>query len=251
MNRPLTARQAGPYVRQGPVPSFNRQKPVTKEEIEELKRQKLLLLEEKKQLKTRIARMQVQNRRGGKPVTTNKQLHEQLEKEHTTLEKLIDKQQQKVAELTLSDNAALCLELQEECKVILQERMRLQDEQLRQQILLNESQEELDALVAAEGPEMLEKQNERMAQLEAKLARYHHANKKLKAKIQSIRSERAYTQDANNEEVERRAEELRKQIQEVQKATAKNEEKYQQSEQNHEALMTRLKNALHSESKTE
>lgn len=251
MSRPLSARQAGPYVRQGPVPSFNRQKPVTKEEIEDLKRQKLLLLEEKKQLKTRIARMQVQNRRGGKPVTTNKQLHDQLEKEYTTLEKMIDKQQRKVAELTLSDSAALCLELQEECKIILQERMRLQDEQLNQQMLLNESQQELDELVASEGPEMLEKQNERIMQLEAKLARYHHANKKLKAKIQSIRSERAYTEEANNEEVEKRAEELRKQIQEIRSAIAKNEEKYQESEANHEALMNRLKAAVYGESKTE
>ena len=243
--RPLSSHRSRPFMRQISAPSAARKAPVTKEELDDLKRQKLALLEEKKLLKTKIARMEVQTKRGDRPLTTNKQLWDQLNREYNALEKIIEDQHRQVAELNLSDRAALCLELKEECKIVLQERLRLQDVQLNQQLALNDSKRELDELLENDGPDVIPEQNERIRKLEAKLHKYHHANKKLKAKVRSLREARAYSADTNNEEVQRRSEQIKRQIRDVEEATRKNNEKYEQSRERHEALVKKLRAAVY------
>lgn len=244
-SRPLSSHRPRAFMRQASAQCAARRAPVTKEEIDELKRQKLTLEEERRLLKTKIARMEVQTKRGDRPLTTNKQLWDQLNREYNALEKIIEDQHRQVAELNLSDRAALCLELKEECKIVLQERLRLQDVQLNQQLALNDSKKELDELLATDGPDVIPGQIERIKKLEAKLRKYHHANKKLKAKVRSLREARAYTADTNTEEVERRAEQIRRQIRDVEEATKRNNEKYEQSRERHEALVKKLRAAVY------
>jgi chromosome segregation ATPase len=227
--------------RRGPAPPpFNRQSTVTKEEIDELKRQKLVLLEERKQLRTRIARIEVQNKRGGAPCSRNKQLEAQLRKQQTALEQLLEDQHQQLEDLRGSDRATLCLELQEEAKILLQEQFRLDDVRIAQEAELELTQRNLDDLLESDGPEMLAQQKEKMVKLQEKIGVYRHANSKLRAKIKSLNQQKA---SANQSEVAQRAEELEEQIKKVREAIGKLEKKYEQSDAEHAEFMQKLREA--------
>jgi hypothetical protein len=102
------------YVRQGPAPPFSRSKPVTRDDIQDLKRLRLCLLDEKRQLLTRIARAEVQNRRsaahsrsieGQEGPRGNERLYRELDREHQALHHLILKQKRQIARLSASDDA--------------------------------------------------------------------------------------------------------------------------------------------------
>jgi chromosome segregation ATPase len=230
-----------PSARRGPVPPFfNRQGIVTKEEVEELKRQKLLLLEERKQLRTKIARMELQNKRGGVPSSRNRQLEVQLQRQQRALETLLAEQQEQLDELRASDRATLALELQEDTKVLLQERLRLEDLQVAQAAELEATQRALDELLESDGPEVLAKQKEKMQQLTDKIAVYRNANAKLHAKIRSLNQHKAA---ANEGEVAQRAEELQAQIRKVRDAIARLEQKYERADIEHAEFMARLRDA--------
>jgi hypothetical protein len=98
MGSPLKRRLPERYVRRGPIPPFDRSRPVTREEIQELKRQKLLLIDEKGRLLARTSRVAVQNKRGGRPYAHNEQLYDQCERQHRGLCRLVEEQKQEIAE---------------------------------------------------------------------------------------------------------------------------------------------------------
>jgi chromosome segregation ATPase len=223
-----------------PYPSFNRQGIVTKEEIEELKRQKHSLLDERKQLRTKVARMEVQNKRGGNPTSRNKQLETQLQKQQRGLEQLLAEQQKHLETLRGSDRATLCLELQEEAKILLQEQLRLDDVRIAQESELELTQRNLDDLLESDGPEVLVQQKEKIQQLQEKIQVYKHANRKLHAKIRFLNQQKAA---ANQSEISQRAEELEQQIQKVRDALLKLEQKYEQADIEHGEFMQRLREA--------
>lgn len=221
--------------------------PVTKEVIDTLKRQKMELIEERKLLKTKIARMEVQNKRVQKPQRpVKKEFLDHLEKEFQTLEQLIANQHRQIRELKESDDAALCQELQIDTKILYQERLRLQDFQIEQYSALQDSRQELDELLATDGPEVLRKQNHKIIQLKEKLHKYKHANKKLKAKINTLQQAKSSNTD-NDEEIERRKQQLLKQIQEVKDATDENYKKLDKSRQDHEEMMKMIREKLQSQ----
>jgi chromosome segregation ATPase len=222
---------------------FPNRQPVTKEEIEALKRRKLQLLEEKKLLKAKVARMEVQNKRGNRPTSVSKQLYNELTKEYKTLEKLIDGQHKKIADLALSDSAALCRELQEETKVILEERLRLEDVLATQEAALRQSERELTDLFKRDGPGALAAQRDEISKLEVKLTKYLRANKVLERKIREANQSRN-SMMSGDDEIERRAEQLRKQIRDVKRATEENEKKFQQSQEDHAKMLAKLRSEI-------
>jgi chromosome segregation ATPase len=228
------------YVRQGPVPSFNRDKPVTKEEVQALKARKLQLLDEKDRLRAQISRIEIQTKRGGRPFSINQQLFDELDHQYRSLSQLIEDQNRQIAELNLSDTAALYRELQEEAKVIYQEQKRLEDACAHQQAALEESNAELEQLLKTDGPEALTVQIEKLAKLEAKYAKYTRANRRLKKKVTSLQTTKI-REDVNADEIQHRAAELERQIAEVHAATAQNLEKYEQSQREHEEVIARLR----------
>jgi DNA repair exonuclease SbcCD ATPase subunit len=213
---------------------------VTPEEVEQLKVKKHQLTEEIKIIRSKIARTQVQTKRGGKPTTTNRQLYLQLARERQALENLIQDQMNQLAELRLSDNAAVCYELQEESKLLHQEKLRLKDEEELQKQCLEDSQRELDALLASDGPDVLTEQQRKMADLEARIAKFRHANIKLKAKLRQLEGDMEFTRESEKEEIAQAVDALKRQIAEVKNATVQNRQKFRENEKAHTEFVTSL-----------
>jgi vacuolar-type H+-ATPase subunit I/STV1 len=234
--RSPTVRKTLPYVRQGPVPQFNRKTPVTKEEVLELTRQKQLLLDEKRHLVARIARAEDQNKHGGRPVSTNQQLYSQRNKELRALERVIAEQQRTIAELNLSDEATLCRELEEDAKIVFQEHLRLQDLQTELQRKLAECEKRLDDLVETEGPKVIPKQCEVIKELEEKLGRYKRANRKLKKKLEGQRP-----QQTPEDQISARIGELSQQIAVVEAAKNRNRERMEEARLKHSEAIEKLR----------
>jgi hypothetical protein len=213
---------------------------VTKEDIIELKQERQKLLEERTQLKTKIARLEVQSKRSTRTANTNPQLLNQLDREYLSVEHMIIQQRAQINELLMSDSAAQRQELQEEAKIIYQERIRLQDLQVQQQIALNDAKRELAELLETDGPAVYERQAHKIEALEAKLKRYEHANDKLAAKVKSLKTKKALEEEAATGAIGNRAAQLRAQIREAERATEEIEEKITQSVEKHKNVMKQL-----------
>ena len=225
---------------QDPVAPKSRQRPVTKEDIMELKLERQKLIEERTQLKTKIARLEVQSKRSARTATANPQLLTQLDREYKTVEHMIMQQRAQINELLMSDNAAQRQELQEEAKIIYQERVRLQDLQLQQQITLNDAKRELTELLATDGPAVYERQQKRIEALEAKLKKYEHANKKLAAKVKSLKAKKALEEESASGAIGSRAAQIRAQIRDAERATEEIEDKIAKSVEKHKQVMKSL-----------
>lgn len=226
------------------IPNRQKQRQITKEDIDELKIEREKLLEEKSQLKAKIARLEVQSKRSVRTANANPQLLTQLDREYKTVEHLIMQQRAQINELLMSDNAAQRQELQEEAKIIYQERVRLQDLQLQQQITLNEAKKELNELLASDGPAVFEKQAKKIESLEEKLRKYEHANKKLAAKVKALKAKKALEEESAAGAIGSRAAQINAQIKEVVKATNEIEEKISKSVEQHKKVMKQLQISL-------
>lgn len=224
---------------QAPSPRF-RQRQITQEDIQALQLEKQKLIDEKAQLKTKIARLEVQSKRSSRTANTNPQLLTQLDREYKSVEHMIMQQRAQINELLMSDNAAQRQELQEEAKIIYQERVRLQDLQLQQQLALNDARRELQELLESDGPAVFERQAHRIEQLELKLHKYEHANKKLAAKVKSLKAKKALEEESAAGAIGSRAAQIRAQIREAEKATEEIEEKIAQSIEKHKQVMKSL-----------
>ena len=230
--------------RSEPNTSRSRQRPITKDDINELKIERQKLLDERTQLKTKIARLEVQSKRSARTANANPQLLTQLDREYKTVEHMIMQQRAHINELLMSDNAAQRQELQEEAKIIYQERVRLQDLQLQQQITLNEAKKELTELLASDGPAVFERQAKRIEALEEKLRKYEHANKKLAAKVKTLKAKKALEEESAQGAIGSRAAQIRAQIREAEKATEEIEDKIAQSIEKHKQVMKSLQISL-------
>lgn len=224
--------------------SRSKSRQITKEDINELKIEKQKLLEEKQQLKSKITRLEVQSKRSVRTTNANPQLLTQLDREYKTVEHMIMQQRAEINELLMSDNAAQRQELQEEAKIIYQERVRLQDLQLQQQITLNEAKKELNALLSSDGPAVFEKQAQKIELLEQKLQKYEHANKKLADKVKALKEKKALEEQSAAGAIGVRAAQIRAQIKEAEKATEEIEEKIAQSVEKHKQVMKTLQISL-------
>jgi chromosome segregation ATPase len=217
-----------------------KQRPITKEDIVALKQERQKLLDERTQLKTKIARLEVQSKRSARTANTNPQLLNQLDREYMSVEHMIMQQRAQINELLMSDNAAQRQELQEEAKIIYQERMRLQELQVQQQIALNDAKRELAELMESDGPAVYERQAQRIEALEEKLKKYEHANSKLAAKVKSLKAKKALEEESAAGAIGGRTAQLRAQIREAEKATEEIEAKITQSVEKHKQVMKAL-----------
>lgn len=222
---------------------FNRQQTVTKEEVDQLKEKKNELAEEKKLLKSRIARLQVQNKRGQarKPVSTRPDLLNRLTQEYNSLQAMLKQQNQDLANIKRCDIAAICYELQEEAKIVFQERNRMQDMQVQQQIELNKSKRELDDLINSKGPNTLKKQRKKMEHYESILKKYKEVNHRLTAKIQTMKTEQASRQEFNENEMAERSEEIERQIEEAKQSRLNYENMLRNSQEKHQQTLAQLR----------
>ncbi|OHT05446.1 hypothetical protein TRFO_26874 [Tritrichomonas foetus] len=223
---------------------FNRQQIVSRDEVNQLKEKKNELLEERKLLKSKIARLQVQTKRAGKPVSSTPHLLNRLKKEYNSLEAMIKEQNEQITKLKKCDETMLHYELREEAKVVFLERSRLQDVQLQQQLDLYESQRELDELVEAEGPNTLKKQKKKMAHYDNIIKKYKDVNSRLTKKIKAMRAVRAAREDVNQAEIKARAEELERQISDAKHARKAYEEKLKKTQEEHVIIMQQLREKL-------
>jgi len=196
------------------------------------------------QPKTKIARLEVQSKRSARTATVNPHLLTQLDREYKAVEHMIMQQRAQINELLMSDNAAQRQELQEEAKIIYQERARLQDLQLEQQIALNDAKRELAELLATDGPAVFERQQRRIESLEEKLGKYEHANEKLAAKVKSIRAKRVLEEESEAGAIGTRAAQIRAQIRDTERATREIEDRIAQSIEKHKQVMKTLNLSL-------
>ena len=217
---------------------------VTKDDVSDLKIEKQQLIDERTQLKAKIVRLEAQSKRSARAGTSNQNLLTQLDKEYKSVEHLVMQQRAQINQLLRSDNAAERQELQEEAKIIYQERLRLQELQCQQQVELNEARKELDELLKTNGPAIYEKQAEKISVLEDKLNKYEVANAKLAAKIKRLKEEKKTQDESQAGQINSRAEELRRQIKEVEDKTAEIEEKIRVSRENHEQVMSKIRQSI-------
>ena len=147
-----------------------------------------------------------------------------------------------INELLISDAAAQRQELQEEAKIIYQERIRLENLQLDQQMALNTAKRELEDLISSDGPTKYNEQAQKIVELEEKLRKYEHANKKLAEKVKRLKVSRAQDQEAGTGGS--RASQIRKQIRETEAATQEIERKIQESTEKHKEIMKSLQISL-------
>jgi chromosome segregation ATPase len=219
--------------RSGPVPE------TLTEEIESLRRQRAELLEERNALRVRIATMTRESDHSLQ--TVSPRILSQLEREHRELQRLVESQREELQALKLSDSAALRHELQEEIKIVYMELMRLEQYQAAQQQELRDLQRDREELARQEAPEAMDKQERKVHAYQEKLAKYEHANRKLSAKIRTMRADRAFDTDEGREQIRVRAEELRAEIARVQAETAEIQRAIDASVENHRAEMRALR----------
>ena len=218
-----------------------RKQPVTYEEINQLKITKNELMEEKKTLKTKIARLQFQNKKGNRSGYTGKNLIDSLEKYKNTLESIVENQKKDFKKIKKSDSAVLCFELQEETKLVFLERNRvidLQQEKMRQ---LNQSENIIKALQNEYSTKAINLQKEKIQFLSAKLRKYNLANQRIQQKIEEARMEDSDEVEAYQLEVEKRAKSLKYRIEQVKNARKANERQYNENMKEHEMVIKDLR----------
>lgn len=209
-------------------------------EVEKLKKQKLELLEERKRLKERIARIDEESQR---PIraSVNPRLIFQLDQEYKVLQESVGSKKQELQDLRMSDEIVLRQELQEEIKALYLERVRLQGFQIEQQQELNKIRAEYEDLVNEESPEVIDKQERKLDSYKEKLEKYKKANHKLAAKIKSMRANKAFDSDEGRQKIEQRANEIKLEIEKIQQETEAVKTEIEEAKQDHRLKMRDLR----------
>lgn len=184
-------------------------------ELDNLKRRRYELTEEKKRLKARIAKIDAESQKNIRAVV-NPRLISELDREYAAINEEVEKHRRELDNIRMSDSAAVRIELQEEVKVIYLERMRLEQFQIAQQQELNAVKDEYDALMAEEGPEACAARAKKLEKYREKLDKYKVANDGIAQKIRTIRANRAFDNDEGRKKISKRAEELRQEIESAQ-----------------------------------
>jgi DNA repair exonuclease SbcCD ATPase subunit len=217
-----------------PVPATLR------DEIDSLKRQKVELIEEKKRLQARLNRIDIESQRPIRAVV-NPRLITQLDREYRDLLQQVEAQRRELTALKQSDEAAVVSELQEEVKMVYLEKVRLEQYQVQQQQELREITQEYEDLMRNEGPEALERQQQKIASYQEKLEKYKHANHKLSSKIKTARANRAFDNEDGRERIRARAEELDQQIEKTKRETEELQRQIDESRAQHRMEMRALR----------
>jgi hypothetical protein len=183
-------------------------------DIESLRGQKLQLVEERKNLHSRLAAASDSDARVGP------RLLARLNREYHDLEAYVAAQRRELDERMSSDAAAVHSELQEEVKVVYLELLRLEEvatvqtERIQElRILRAELAEKLD-------PDVVGRRERKVHRYEEKLEKYQHANRKLQGRIRTARADRAFATQEGQRNINQRATELRGELESVREETA-------------------------------
>lgn len=234
-----------------PIPLKAKNRPITNEDIHDLKIERQKLIDERTQLKSKIARLEVQSKKSAKTSNVNPALISQLDHEYKTVEHLIMQQRAQINELNMSDNAAQRQELQEEAKIIYMEKIRLSNQINQEEIALDDLRQQLDYLEHSDGSEVFNRQQKRIEQLETKFKKYSKENERLSARVKTLRTRKQLEEEAASGNVGNMANQLRAQIKEIEKATDEVDEKIKNSIEKHKQVMQNLKQSRNNGSEEE
>jgi chromosome segregation ATPase len=176
---------------------------------------------------------------------TTSQLRARLDQECLALEQYIEQQKSQLEQLENSDRALYRQELEEEARILHQERLRQQDLQVELQIALTEAKRELSQLLETEGPATYERQRRKIEELQEKLKKYDDANTKLSAKLKARREQRE-SEGTRVRDNSAEVDSLKDQIAAMQKEIASVDEKIATAKRNHDQAMRDLQNATDS-----
>lgn len=224
-----------------PIPLKLKNRPITNEDIHELKIERQKLIDERTQLKSKIARLEVQSKKSARTSNVNPTLISQLDHEYKTVEKLIMQQRAQINQLQMSDNAAQRQELQEEAKIIYMEKIRLSNQINQEEIALDGLRQQLDYFENSDGTEVYNRQQKRIDQLEIKFKKYTKENERLSARVKTLRARKQLEEEAASGNIGNMANQIREQIKEIEKATEEVDEKIQASVEKHKQIMKNLK----------
>ena len=178
---------------------------ITIDEINDLKKQKQILLKERSLLIARIARYE-QNPYRNANDAQNKQIADSLEQDIKQLRKAIKDKKDQIDQVTNSDTAASITETQEESKIMHLELVRMKDEKETIQKELSSSQKKLDSLLEEYSPTSI-------WMLEKDLQAYR---KKVLAKVSAVDKlefpEKYYNSVAKSKETEEKEEKKRQDL---------------------------------------
>ncbi|OHT01232.1 hypothetical protein TRFO_32019 [Tritrichomonas foetus] len=200
-----------------------------REEIESLNAQKMQLISKKEDLEHKIDVLQ--RTCHYKP---SQSIHgSELDDEYQALLDYIEQQKEEIYRLKQTDEAALRQELQEEIKTAYLERMRLQDIQIQQQKDYNDVRDKLDNLNEKEGPDASIKLKEKIEHYESVLEKYKKANHKLKGRIETMKANKAFSDEKGRKKVQKRQEEIANEIIKTRKEIAELERKIEDEKEDH------------------
>lgn len=157
----------------------------------------------------------------------------ELDNEYQTLFELIEQQKEEIDRLKQTDEAAFRQELQEEIKTIYLERCRLQDVQLQLQLDYNDVRDKYEEMTTREGPEATQKMKTKIEKYEDLLNKYRHSNQKLKIKIETLKANKAFSDQNGKEKIEKRKAEINEDIEKTKKEIAELEKKIEDEKEEH------------------
>jgi chromosome segregation ATPase len=211
----------------------------------DLRQQLQQLTEERDRLKAQLQkRAELQSKRPPRVLAVSPQFTSPSDREYATLSQQVLELRAQLAQIMQSDNAFRREELQEEAKVLYQEWKRLQDVTFQQQIAVSDAQKELDELLAEDGPAQFERQSNQITELQEKLKKYEHANAKLDRKVKKLAAQREREAESQNGAAAAEIADLKRQIEEVERATREVQENIQKSKERHQQVMKSLQASL-------
>lgn len=210
-------------------PSTSNTNPSIRDEIEALNAQKSQLLRKKDNLERRIEALQ----RTCFYSPSQPLYSAELDNEYQSLCQLIEQQKQEISRLKQTDEAALRQELQEEVRTTYLERCRLQELLLQQQRDYNDLREKYQEMIQNEGPDAIERMKAKIAKYEDCLSKYKHSNHKIKAKIETMKANKFYSDEEGQKKVEQRRVELNSEIEKMKSEIDEIERKIEDEKEDH------------------
>lgn len=217
---------------------------ITKEDIENLVKERNNLLIERKNLKARIARLEMQSKRANRTAHQNQCVLTHVDQEYRAIEHEIVEKRAEINSLISSDKAAQWHELRESIRLAFEEQLRLQDQQVEKQIYINDTKAQWEELMRTDGPDVYQCQKEIIEQLKQKLEKYKKSNMRLEKKIQTLRDKRDIQNDIQDKQPGGTVSLLRAQIKQAENASAGIEDRIQKAITKHSEVMKQLHNRL-------
>lgn len=217
---------------------------ITTDDIVNLKREKQNLIQERTLLKAKLARFADINRHP-KAAGRNQQIANSLERQVRTLEQLTASKRAEIAQLIYSDRAAVITELQEESKMLHLELMRLKKTKQETEAELRRVTAELDEACQKYSPEVLNKQQRTIKNLERDIADQQKRNEKLKQKIEQMEKEKEENNyDDVNSKIQKQIDDLKAKIRDEQNSIAQLDQQMKQMSEDHAKEMQELESQL-------